>query len=316
MPIDPPSATRFAQLRLRQLEMICALAAQGSLRAASAGLHQCPPALSKGLREVERIVGQRLFDRSPRGLRATEAGERFVREAHAVLNQAQRMRAAFARHDGRKPAPLTIGCAASLAWCALPGALAELSRAEQPMPELSLVEGRVLHLAEKLHMGDLDAVLTITTPESAVELDDPVLIVEQVHRVSNVVVAAPTWSVTKCSAPWSDLRKLPWVLPPATFIQRRIVQQAFLEAGEMPPEPAIESVNMPAMLRFAEAGLGLTAVPRYAARPMLRAGTLRMVRTTPAIASVPISFAYRRSASNLAVLHRLRDALQAQLTQD
>lgn len=314
MPASTPSTALFSRLRFSQLEMVCALAEYGSLHAASEHLHQCVPALSKGLREIERVVGQALFARSPRGLTTTVAGQSFVREAHAVLNQVGRLRGALERRAGRRPAPLSLGCAASLAWCALPGALAALQGDGQAMPHVNLVEGRVLHLVERLLMGDLDAVLTIATPESIEALDDPALVVEQVHRESNVIVAAPAWPVVRRRAAWRSLRALPWILPPPSFIQRRIVQQAFLEAGELPPEPAIESINMPAMLRFAEAGLGLTAVPGYAARAMLAGGTLRVVRTTPEVASVPIAYAYRRSASNPALLQRLRDVLRAQLT--
>jgi DNA-binding transcriptional LysR family regulator len=96
--------------------------------------------------------------------------------------------------------------------------------------------------------------------------------------------------------------------------QRRIVQQAFLGAGELPPEPAIESINMPAMLRLAEAGLGLTAVPYYAVRREIDAGVLRLVKTETELESVPIGFAYRRSASNVEQLYLFRDAVHAQIT--
>jgi DNA-binding transcriptional LysR family regulator len=302
----------LARLRFNQLELVCVLAESGSMHAASGRLHLCTPALSKGLREVERLVGQRLFERSARGVSATAAGERFLREARAVLNQLARLGESIEQKPGRRQATLTLGAAASVAWCLLPGAVARL-RQSASMPRIRVAEGQVLHLGQKLLAGELDAVVTIATPESIQELDDPALMVEQMVRVDNVVVAAPEIAGAGRQVRMQALRDRPWLLPPPSFVQRLIVQQAFLEAGEIPPEPVVECVSMPTLLRLAQAGLGLTAVPRYAAAPMLRARQLRIVRTAPTIASVAIHFAYRRTATNLSIVHAVRDALYAQL---
>lgn len=308
----PAPGPRLSRLRFNQLELVCVLAESGSMHAASGRLHLCTPALSKGLREVERLVGQRLFERSARGVSATEAGERFLREARAVLNQLARLGESIGQKPGRRQATLSLGAAASLAWCLLPGALARLQQSG-PMPRIRVAEGQVLHLGQKLLAGELDAVVTVATPESILELDDPALIVEQMVRVDNVIVGAPQVTGTGRPVSMQALCERPWLLPPPSFVQRLIVQQAFLEAGEMPPEPVVECVSMPTMLRLAQAGLGLTAVPRYAAAPMLRARSLRILRTAPPIASVAIHFAYRRTAPNLSIVHAVRDALYAQL---
>jgi DNA-binding transcriptional LysR family regulator len=311
-PMAIRSDTLFSRLRFRQLEMVCALADCGSMRAASEQMHQCTPALSKSLREVERIVGEALFERSSRGLATTAAGDRFVREARLVLSQLGRLRGTFDKRAGRRPAELTIGSAASLAWCIVPGALRCLC-GDGRLPQIRLKEGRIVPLAEQLLMGDLDAIVTLATPEAMEVLSDGSLVFDQFHHERTVVVAATSHPVGRRKVAWRTLRQIAWILPPPSFIQRRIVQQAFLGAGELPPEPAIESINMPAMLRLAEAGLGLTAVPHYAARREIEAGVLRFVKTETELESVPIGFAYRRSASNVEQLHLFRDAVHAQI---
>jgi DNA-binding transcriptional LysR family regulator len=308
-----PSKTLFSRLRFRQLEMICALADCRSMRAASELMHQCPPALSKSLREVERIVGEPLFERSSRGLATSAAGDHFVREARSVLNQLGRLRETFDNRASRRPAQLTIGSAASLAWCIVPGAVRSLAE-DGRLPQIRLREGRIVPLAEQLLMGDLDAIVTLATPEAMEVLSDGTLAFDQFHHERMVVVAAASHPVGRRKVTWKTLRQIPWILPPPSFIQRRTVQQAFLGAGELPPEPAIESINMPAMLRLAEAGLGLTAVPYYAVRREIDAGVLRLVKTETELESVPIGFAYRRSASNVEQLYLFRDAVHAQIT--
>lgn len=307
--MDLPAKGQFSRLRFRQLEMVCAIAECGSLRSASERMHQCAPALSKGLREVERIVGDPLFERSPQGLVATKAGTNFIREARKVLNQIARLHETFGKDAERRPAELTIGSAASLAWCVLPRALRAFSEGAG-RPRIRVAEGRIVPLAEQLRMGDLDAIVMLATPEVIEVLDDPTLVVDQVHREQNVVVAARAFPGLRRTVKWKSLREVPWILPPPSFLQRRIVQQAFLAAGELPPEPFIESINMPAALRFAEAGLGVTAVPRYAAQREIAEGRLRVVKPQAELAAVPIGFAYRRSATNLDLLLLLRDAVR------
>jgi DNA-binding transcriptional LysR family regulator len=57
-------------------------------------LHIVQPAVSQQVRRLERDLGVRLFDRSPRRVLLTEAGQRFLPEARAVLAAAERARAA------------------------------------------------------------------------------------------------------------------------------------------------------------------------------------------------------------------------------
>ena len=70
-------------MTLRQLEVFLAIArAQGYRRAAEA-LHTSQPALSQHIRELERELGARLFDRLGRGIALTEAGRVLEERASA-----------------------------------------------------------------------------------------------------------------------------------------------------------------------------------------------------------------------------------------
>jgi LysR family pca operon transcriptional activator len=61
----PPALTE--RLRIRQLQVIVAIADQRSLLAASRTLGISQPALSKTLQEIEAVLGVRIFDRVSRG---------------------------------------------------------------------------------------------------------------------------------------------------------------------------------------------------------------------------------------------------------
>ena len=58
----------------RQLEVFVHAAASGSLSAAAGRLHLTQPAASMALAEMERLLGSRVFDRVPGGLRLNPRG--------------------------------------------------------------------------------------------------------------------------------------------------------------------------------------------------------------------------------------------------
>src|SRR5690349_10140070 len=85
---SPNDATRTrppVDLETRQLRMLVAIADEGTVTRAASRLNVSQPALSHGLRTLERGVGVVLFSRRPRGLVPTEPGERLLRTARAVL---------------------------------------------------------------------------------------------------------------------------------------------------------------------------------------------------------------------------------------
>ena len=70
---------------LRRLRYFVKVAELGSLTRAAEALHVAQPALSHHMRSLEAEIGTQLFARGPRGVRLTEAGDRLVEEARALL---------------------------------------------------------------------------------------------------------------------------------------------------------------------------------------------------------------------------------------
>ncbi|MGI5483463.1 LysR family transcriptional regulator [Streptomyces lavendofoliae] len=79
-------------MELRQLECFVAVAEELGFGRAAERLHIARSAVSRQLALLETEVGLRLFDRSPRHLRLTAAGERLLPEARAALAAAARLR--------------------------------------------------------------------------------------------------------------------------------------------------------------------------------------------------------------------------------
>ena len=77
-------------MELRHLRYFVAVAEEGSFLRAANRLRVAQPALSKQIRDLEREVGVKLFERLPRGARMTRAGEQFLSNARHALESAAR----------------------------------------------------------------------------------------------------------------------------------------------------------------------------------------------------------------------------------
>jgi DNA-binding transcriptional LysR family regulator len=86
-------------MELRHLRYCVAVAEEGSFLRAASRLRVAQPALSKQIRDLEREVGVKLFERLPRGTRVTRAGEQFLCNARDALESAARAVATARRAD-------------------------------------------------------------------------------------------------------------------------------------------------------------------------------------------------------------------------
>src|SRR6266446_8124321 len=77
-------------MELRHLRYFVAVAEELNVRQAAARLHLSQPPLSRQIHDLEDEVGTKLFVRSKSGMRLTEAGGTFLKEARSILSQSQR----------------------------------------------------------------------------------------------------------------------------------------------------------------------------------------------------------------------------------
>ena len=73
------------ELQVRHLRVLLAIARAGSLNRAASELRLPQPAVSHQLRRIEQLVGDKLFDRDPRGVRPTPIGELVLSRAEAII---------------------------------------------------------------------------------------------------------------------------------------------------------------------------------------------------------------------------------------
>ncbi|MFF0524599.1 LysR family transcriptional regulator [Actinomadura nitritigenes] len=94
-------------LDLRPVRYFTAVADHRHFGRAAEALHITQPSLSRQIRQLERLLGARLFDRTPQGTRLTEAGEVFLPLARSLLRSSAK---AVARtRAAARPGRVTIG---------------------------------------------------------------------------------------------------------------------------------------------------------------------------------------------------------------
>jgi molybdate transport repressor ModE-like protein len=148
-------------LDVRRMQMLRAVAREGSLSAAARTLGYTQPAVSHHIARLEEEVGTALLTRLGRGVQLTDAGLALVDHADAVLARlgaAEEEVAAIAglRAGRVRIAAFPSGCATLMA-----GALSRL-RADHPGVEVTFVEAEPPDALPLLRRGDADLVLGFT----------------------------------------------------------------------------------------------------------------------------------------------------------
>src|ERR1700755_2664537 len=116
-------------MELRHLEAFVAVADELHFSRAADRLQMAQSPLSQRIRTLENELGVRLFERTNRRVRLTQAGEAILTEARATLRAAEATRRAAHRTRDGETGLLRLAFVASAAFLRLPELLRALRRA-------------------------------------------------------------------------------------------------------------------------------------------------------------------------------------------
>ncbi|MEE1765120.1 LysR family transcriptional regulator [Streptomyces sp. SP18BB07] len=141
---------------LRQMEYAVAIADELNFTRAAARCRIGQSGLSHQITQLEREVGARLFERTSRNVRLTQAGQTFVSCARRVLKTVQEMHAEIASLDGPVRGRLRIGSVTLTAGnIDQLGLLREYQEA-YPAVEVTLSDADGVEAAAQLLTGELE----------------------------------------------------------------------------------------------------------------------------------------------------------------
>ena len=138
----------------------------GSIRAAARHLHVDPSAVNRQLLNLEEDIGSPLFDRMPKGLHLTQAGEIFAQHVITVLQDEQRTQLELARLRGMERGEVRLASAEGLNTDFLPNVLETMMSRYPGIHIQTFAHGSTL-VGERVLNGDADIGVAFSVPPRA-----------------------------------------------------------------------------------------------------------------------------------------------------
>jgi len=219
---------------LRFLRYVDQVARSGSIRKAAETMNVTASALNRRIMDLEEELGTPLFERQPRGMRLTAAGEVFARHIRDQLADTERMRSQIEDLKGMRRGNVRIACSQALAHGFLANAVSAF-RKQYPLITFDVVVSDHERAMDALATSEVDIVLVFRPPP--LPGFRPLFTVQQ-RLMALMAVDHPL--ATKARLRLSDCRLYPLALPERSIGGRQLLDDVTGRAG-LHLTPAIQS---------------------------------------------------------------------------
>lgn len=252
---------------LRSLEVFMEVAELGSFTRAGDRLGYSQPTVSFQIKQLERELGTKLFDRIGRTVSLTDAGRDALVYAQEILHMSREMALGASRH--REPRGIVrLGMADSLCGPMIAG---HFDRFRDAFPQVSL-RIRTGGTEELLAMLDCNEVDLVCTLDSHVYNTAYVIESESPIGVHFVVCAANPLA-QKQSVTMEELLELPFLLTEAGVSYRRLLEEHLAkESSEI--RPVLEIARADLICGLVARDMGAAFLPDYVTEEAAREGTV------------------------------------------
>lgn len=166
------------------LRVFCAVVEAGSLSAAADRLVVQPPAISKSLARLEKLLGKRLLNRTTRAIEITQAGRYVYTEGLKQLLALEVLLENVGAFDQAPAGTLTITASPAIGEYLIAPSLADFVR-QYPQVAVDLLLSNTL---VRLPSQNIDVAI-----RSSQALEDSTLTSRKLFEVTRVVVASPAY---------------------------------------------------------------------------------------------------------------------------
>jgi len=257
------------------LRLFLAVVDHGGFTAAAAAVHVAQPALSLGVRELERELDAVLLVRSRKGVVLTPAGEALVEPARQALRDVEIAVAAVAAVTGVLAGHIDVAALPTLAADPLAGVAGSFRQAHPHVTVRIAATDDPSDLAQTIRSGRSELGVT---EHGAVNVG----LVEHAIADQELVAVCPRVGDVDASVlELASLEGVPLVLTPVGTSMRNLVDQALRDLG-ITPLIAVETEQRDALVPLVLAGAGTAFVPRALAEVASSQGAL-VRRTYPTL---------------------------------
>jgi DNA-binding transcriptional LysR family regulator len=258
-------------LNLNHLAAFHAVAESGSVTLGAQRLMVSQPAVSKQVKELERALQTKLFDRQPKGVRLTQSGRLLADYARRIFGLAGEAEAALADRSAMRTGSLAVGASPTLGTYLLPRALVYF-RQRFPGVRVDLEIEHSHLLRTRMNEGSLELGLTEADVHWP-ELDATPFLTDEL-----VAIAHPSHPLAqKRRVTPEALCREPFIVREAASQTRSLVERSLAAQGYS-LRPALSLSSTEAVKQAVAAGLGVAMVSKLAVASALATGELAMIR--------------------------------------
>lgn len=288
-------------MEFHHLRTFVAVAEEGNLTRASERLFTSQPAVSAHVKALEEELGVVLFERTPKGMALTAAGNRLLAEAKSALDAVGRVSLTARSLQGRVLGTARIGLNTDSAYLRVTAFHEELAAAH-PELRLELIQGITGCILDDIRDGRLDAGFFFGLPEH------PEVTAHRLGEATMRVAAPAHWHDRVEGAPWSELARLPWIFPSDQCPYIHLMNALFPEEGPRPGRRLVASGES-AMNALVRAGAGLTLIREDEAEAGLAEGSILLLPDY--CYTLPLCFGHQARRSDDPMIEALLAAVQS-----
>jgi len=272
---------------LERLRVFYAVAKAENFTLAAESLHLTQSGISKHIKAMEEEFGTPLFDREPRKVSLTHAGEILYEAAHEVLASVASAEERIRELDGLGRGRLRVGASFPVGLYILPRLLADY-RKQYPNIEITLAISTTANIEAKVLDNKVDFGLV------SADVHHPKLMTLAFMTDELAVIVPPDHK-------WANRRNVRAdELPGETFIfaargagARATVEERLKAKGIVLPN-IMDFVNIEGVKHAVEAGLGISVQPRVAIQREIEAGALVAIRLADMDPEIQYVYIFRK----------------------
>lgn len=276
-------------MNLKNTETFIWAANLGSFTAAADRLGATQPAVSARIAALEEELGVKLFERSGRRSQLTSAGQDLLPRAERYVALAAEIRESVGDRDVLRGL-VRLGTAETLVHDWLPDLVKRL-HTEHPGVSLEVHVDLSVNLREQLVARELDIAFLLGP------VSEPTMANQELCRYEMVWVASPRMDLPDGRLSLADLAQQPII----TFLRQtrpHIEIRRALSRPDLPTPRISGSSSVATMVRMAEDGVGIAAVPLEIVRKQVNGGQLRLIDTAFPLADLSFTSTWPASPPN------------------
>jgi DNA-binding transcriptional LysR family regulator len=205
---------------LRLFKYVDAVVREGSVRRAADKLHITASALDRRIHDLEDELGSTIFERHPRGMRLTSAGEVFLVYVRKHLSDMQRLRSQIDSLNGLRRGQVTLAVSPALASDFVPRIINKF-RSHYPCVSVAVNVTSHANAIRSLLTFEVDLAIIVTPPRHPDVID---LAISEQPLVAVMDNRHPLAQKTNLRI--SDCVQYPLIIPTHGLTSREILEPA------------------------------------------------------------------------------------------